>query len=183
MSKIKINIQGVAAELSLGNYTPIDKTIFDNWEDFYKYNDVLHESQLVADHITEIEIWIDEKLHFKGKIPAKQFIAAKSFMPKMTEDSLYLRTECVENASYSVETEIDNFDMNKLTFTTQDYELIFKAAKEFVSSISYDNKKLELEWLKGEPLGNICLLCGYQNGYLLPIYDAIKKAYANNPSN
>lgn len=183
MNKIKINIQGVAAELSLGNYAPIDKTIFNNWEDFYKYNDLVHVSQLIADHITEIEVIIDDKTHFKGKIPAKQFIKEKSFLPQMKEQSLYLRTECIENASYSIEFEAADFDLNKLTFSTQDYDLIFKSAGEFVSSIAYDNKTLEQNWVKAEPIGNICLLCGYQNGYLLPIYDAVKKTYANNSMN
>lgn len=183
MSKIKINIQGVAAELSLGNYTPIDKTIFNNWEDFYKYNDILHVSQFVADHISEIEIIIDDQVQYKGKIPARQFTKNKSELPQMKEGSLYLRTECIENATFCIETEINDFDFNKLIFMTQDYDLIFKSATEFVSSIIYDNKTLELNWIKAEPLGNICLLCGYQNGFLLPIYDAVKKVYANNPLN
>lgn len=183
MSKIKINIQGVAAELSLGNYTPIDKTIFNNWEDFYKYNDILHVSQFIADHISEIEIIIDGKIHYKGTVPARQFIKDKSTLPLMKENNLYLRTECVENATFSIETEIDDFDFNKLVFITQDHDLIFKSASEFVTSIVYDNKVLEMEWVKGEPIGNICLLCGYQNGFLLPIYDAVKKVYANNNLN
>ncbi len=180
MSKIKIIIKGIAAELALGSYLPSDKTIYNNWEDFYKYNDVLHSSQLIADYISEIEIHEGDKLIYKGKIPAKHFIQEKSFLPNMIENGVYLRTECVENATYETETEIDVFDISKLTFSTQDYELIFKSAKDFVTSVLYDNKPLELIWVKGEPVGNICLLCGFRNGFLVPLYDAITKKYSKN---
>ena len=180
MSKIKITIKGVAAELVLGSYLPSDKTIYTNWEDFYKYNDVLHASQLVADYISDIEILEDEKLIYKGKIPAKQFVKEKSFLPNMTENGVYLRTECVENATYEIETEIVGFDISKLTFSTQDYELLFKTATDFVTHVMYDNTPLELTWLKGKPVGNICLLCGFRNGFLVPLYDAITKKYSTN---
>lgn len=180
MSKIQITIKGVAAELVLGNYLPVDKTIFNNWEEFYHYNDILHTSQLVADYISEIEISIDEKSHFKGKIPAKQFVKDKSFLPNMTEGGVYLRTECIENAVYAVETEIEDFNLNNLSFVTQDYEMLFKSAKDFVSSIKYDNKQLDISWISGKPVGNICLLCGFQNGFLVPMYDAITKKYSKN---
>jgi len=183
MSKIQITIKGIAAELVIGNYLPSDKTIFTNWEDFYHYNDVLHHSQLIADHISEIEILIDDKQIYKGKIPAAQFIAEKSFMPNMVENAVYLRTECVENAVYSIETEIEDFSISKLKFLTQDYELIFKTAKEFVTQVQYNGKQLDLVWKSASPVGNVCLLCGFQNGFLVPLYDAVSKKYARHNMN
>jgi|GEM_PF-682761 len=183
MSKFKIKIQGVAAELALGTYLPADKTIYNNWEDFYKYNDVLHTSQLIADYISEIEILENDNSIYKGKIPARQFVKEKSFLPNMIENGVYLRTECIENATYETELEISGFNITKLTFATQDYELIFRSAKEFVSKVLYDNMPLELTWVKGEPIGNICLLCGYRNGFLVPLYDAITKKYSTKIPN
>lgn len=183
MSKIQITIKGIAAELVVGNYLPSDKTIFNYWEEFYNYNDVLHVSQLLSEHISEITVTVDGITLFTGKIPAEAFKKEKSFMPAMIENNVYLRTECVENAVFTSETEIDSFSIQKLRFQTQDYDLIFKTAKSFVTGVYYDDTKLDLTWTKGEPIGNICLLCGFQNGYLLPIYDAIKKVYANNPMN
>lgn len=183
MSKIKITIKGVAAELVLGSYLPSDKTIFGNWEEFYNYNNILHVSQLIADHISEITILVDDKQIFSGKAPAEAFKREKSFLPAMVENNVYLRTECIENAVYSLETELESFSIHKLSFKTQDYDLIFKTGKSFITGLYYDDKPLPLNWEKGEPVGSICLLCGYQNGYLLPIYDAIKKVYANNPMN
>lgn len=179
MSYIKITIKGIAAELVLGNYLPSDKTIFSNWEEFFHYNDVMHVSQLIADHISEIEILKNKKLLYKGKVPANQFVSEKSFMPNMTEQGVYLRTECIENAVYSASFEIENFDISKLQFFTQDYELIFKTAKEFVTQVRYDGVKQELNWESGTPVGNVCLLCGFQNGYLVPLYDAVTKKYAD----
>lgn len=183
MSKVQITIKGVAAELVIGNYLPSDKTIFTNWEEFYHYNDVLHTSQLIADYISEIEIIVDEKIQHNGKIPAIQFKKEKSFLPNMTQNGVYLRTECIENAVYTIETEIENFDISKLTFSTQDYEHIFKTGKEFVSKVQYNNQLLEINWVSGEPVGNICLLCGFRNGFLVPMYDAITKKYAKHNIN
>lgn len=180
MNKIQITIKGIGAELVLGNYLPADKTIFNNWEEFFHYNDVLHTSQLIADHITEIEIIVDGNVMHKGKIPARQFVKTKSFMPNMVENSVYLRTECIENATYKIEAEIENFNINNLQFLTQDYELIFKSAKEFISTIKYNDVDLQSNWVHGEPIGNICLLCGYQNGFLIPLYDAVTKKYSKN---
>ena len=173
-------MKGVAAELVLGSYLPSDKNIFNNWEEFYHYNDILHSSQLIADYISDIEIVINDKTQYKGKIPAKQFTKEKSILPKMTEGGIYLRTECIENATYKIEFETENFDLNKLIFSTQDYESLFKSATDFVSAVNYDQKPLELEWISGEPVGNICLLCGYERGFLIPMYDAITKKYANH---
>jgi len=177
MSKIQITIKGVAAELVLGNYLPTDKTIFTNWEEFYHYNDLLHVSQLIADYISEIEITKDGVSIYKAKIPAKQFTKEKSFLPVMTENGVYLRTECVENAVFTTDFEVENFEISKLTFSTQDYELIFKTGKEFVTTVVYENKNLDLTWQSGEPVGNICLLCGYKNGFLVPMFDAVTKKY------
>lgn len=174
---LKITIKGVAAELVLGSYMPSDKTIFNNWEEFYNYNNVLHATQLIADHINEITITLDGKQVFSGKAPAEAFKKEKSFLPAMQQNGVYLRTECVENAVFSIETEVESFNIHKLTFSTQDYDLIFKTGKSFVTSLYYDGRMLKPEWQKAEPIGNICLLCGFKDGYLLPVYDAIKKTY------
>jgi len=32
-----------------------------------------------------------------------------------------------------------------------------------------------LEWVSAHPVGDICLLCRFDNGYLVPFYDAVKK--------
>lgn len=181
--KLKITIKGVAAELVLGSYLPSDKTIFNNWEEFYNYNNLLHTTQLIAEHINEITIYVDDKQVFSGKAPAEAFKKEKSFLPAMRQNDVYLRTECVENAVFNIETDVDDFDIHKLSFNTQDYDLIFKTGKAFVTSLNYDGRTLKPEWQSAEPVGNICLLCGFQDGYLLPIYDAIKKKYANNSAN
>lgn len=180
MSQVKITLKGVAAELVIGNYLPSDKTIFTNWEDFYHYNDILHTSQLIADHISEIEIVVDDTILYKAKIPAVQFRKEKSYLPNLIQDGVYLRTECIENAVYTVETEIENFDISKLTFSTQDYEQIFKTGNEFVTKVLYDSQSYELNWHSGVSVGNICLLCGFRNGFFVPMYDAISKKYANH---
>jgi hypothetical protein len=138
----------------------------------------MHHSQFIADHISEIEILIDDKQIYKGKIPAAQFISEKSYMPNLVEEAVYLRTECIENAVHCIDAEIENFDISKLKFLTQDYELIFKIGKEFVTQVQYDGKQIELQWQSGIPVGNICLLCGFQSGHLVPIYDAVSKKYA-----
>jgi hypothetical protein len=101
----------------------------------------------------------------------------------MVENAVYLRTECVENAVYSIETEIENFSISKLKFLTQDYELIFKTAKEFVTQAQYDGKQLDLVWNSSTPVGNVCLLCGFQNGFLVPLYDSVSKKYARHNMN
>jgi len=173
MAKIHIQLTGVAAELTLGNYMPKDATIFNNWEDFYHFNDLVHCSQLLVEHISEIQITQDEQVIFTGKIPVAQFHAQKSFSPILLNRALYLRTECAEQAVYNCSFEVDKFDKMKLIFETQDYDMLFKVGQAFLSKILYDGKELELEWISGEPLGNICLLCRFENGYLVPIYDAV----------
>jgi hypothetical protein len=94
MSTISIEFEGVAAELVLGNYMPADPTIMNNWEDFYHYNDLIHCSQLLTEHISKITIRQDNDIIYFGKIPAKQMEAEKSFMPVMLHRAAYLRTEC-----------------------------------------------------------------------------------------
>jgi hypothetical protein len=175
MSKIQIQLTGIAAELTLGNYMPKDATIFNNWEDFYHFNDLVHCSQLLVEHISEIQITQDEQVIFTGKIPVAQFHAQKSFSPILLNRALYLRTECAEQAVYNCSFEVDKFDKMKLIFETQDYDMLFKVGQAFLSKILYDGKELELEWISGEPVGNICLLCRFENGYLVPIYDAVNK--------
>ena len=51
MSDITIQFTGVAAELVLGSYMPKDATIFNNWEEFFHYNNLINVSQLLTDHI------------------------------------------------------------------------------------------------------------------------------------
>ena len=176
--KIKLEIKGVSAELVLGNYMPKDPTIYEDWQEFFRYDDLIHESQLLSDYVNEITIWKNEAQIFKGKIPASQFKAAKSFSPAMEQNSLYLRAECAENAVYSAEFDVGDFDLNKLYFETQDYDSLFKVGKSFVTNILYKDKKIELEWKSAVSIGNICLLCKFENGYLTPLYDAVNKINA-----
>jgi hypothetical protein len=179
MSKITIQLTGVAAELVLGNYMPQDTTIFNNWEEFFHYNDLIHVSQLLAEHISEIEILQDGQKVFRGEIPAAHISAQKSSSPVLVHRALYLRTECAEQAVYKCEFETENFDKMKLHFETQDYDLLFKVGKSFLSKVTYEGKELPLEWVSGQPVGNICVLCRFENGYLVPVYDAVQKI-ANN---
>ena len=180
MSTIQITLTGVAAELTLGSYMPKDATIFNNWEEFFHFNDLIHESQLLAEHISGIEIQQDGKMLFSGKIPLSQFRAQKSFSPVMKEKALYLRTECAEQAVYHCKFEVESFDKMKLMFETQDYDLLFKVGSSFISNMTYDGKELDLEWVSAKPVGNICLLCRAENGYLVPVYDAVRKIAVNS---
>ena len=178
MSKISIQISGVAAELALGKYMPKDTTIFNNWEEFFHYNDLIHCSQLLTEHISEIQIKQDDAIVFTGQIPAQQLKPQKSSSPVLEQSSLYLRTECAEQAVYQCNFKIENFNKTKLFFETQDHDLLFKIGNSFLSKIIYDGKELDLEWLSGKPVGNICILCRFENGYLVPVFDAIKKVAA-----
>ncbi|NDP20463.1 MAG: hypothetical protein GZ091_05235 [Paludibacter sp.] len=178
MSKIQIQLTGVAAELTLGNYMPKDATIFNNWEDFYHFNDLIHVSQLLVEHISEIKIMENEEVVFTGKIPIAHILQQKSTAPVLVERSLYLRTECAEQAVYKCEFETTDFNKMKLKFETQDYDLLFKVGKSFLSKVLYDNQELDLEWISGKPVGNICLLCRFENGFLMPLYDAVKRLQA-----
>ncbi len=175
MSTIHITLKGIAAELSLGSYMPKDATIFNNWEDFYHFNDQIHVSQLLAGHISEIVIRQDGEVLFTGKIPSSQFKSQKSFSPALKEKALYLRTECAELAVYQCEFEAEEFDKMKLFFETQDYDFLFKVGQSFLTRMTYEGKELNLEWVNAKPVGNICLLCRFENGYLLPAYDAVRK--------
>ena len=179
MSHITIQISGVASELALGAYMPKDSTIFNDWLEFYHFNDLIHETQLLSEYISEIEIKVDQVTLFKGKIPQSQFKALKSFSPSLLQDALYLRTECAEKSVYQCVFETDNFDKNKLFFETQDYDLLFKVGKAFITHLIYDQISYPLEWVSAHPVGDICLLCRYDNGFLVPVYDAIKKMAVN----
>ena len=175
MSKIRIQISGVGAELVLGSYLPGDATIFNDWQEFYHFNDLIHETQLLVEYVSEIEIKVDDLVLFRGKIPDTKFIPQKSCSPLMIEQGIYLRTECAENAVYQSEFEIESFDKNKLFFETQDYNLLFKVGNAFISHLIYDQVSYPLEWVSAHPIGDICLLCRFDNGYLVPFYDAVKK--------
>jgi hypothetical protein len=126
MQSVEISIKGIAAELVLGNYMPKDVTIFNNWEDFFHYNNLIHVSQLLWEHISEIQIKIDEAISFAGKIQEKSIKQQKSFSPVLIQNALYLRSECAEEAVYGCSFETENFDKNKLTFETQDYNGLFE---------------------------------------------------------
>jgi len=175
MSKIKIQITGVSAELVLGNYMPADTTIFNDWQEFYRYNDIIHESQLLGDQVSEMDIRVDDEVAFKGLIPDTKFKKQKSFTPVMFPLALYLRTECAEMSVYQCEFETDNFDKEKLFLETQDYDRIFKVGNSFITNLLYDNVPFPLEYISGKRIGEICVLCRYNTGYLVPVYDAIKK--------
>lgn len=179
MTKIKILLTGVAAELVLGNYMPKDATIFNNWEEFYHFNDLIHESQLLTEHISEIKIQQDEEVIFTGKIPATNIVVQKSSSPVLIQQALYLRTECAEQSVYQCEFEVEDFDKKNLLFETQDYDMLFKVGNSFLAKVTYNSTKLEPEWISGKPVGNICVLCRNENGYLVPIYDAINRLTTN----
>ena len=125
MSHITIQLSGIAAELVLGNYMPTDPTIMKNWEEFYHYNDLIHTSQLLMQYINNIEVKVDDKTLYSGKIPASSIHAQKSFCPVIVDRALYLRTECAEEAVYKCEFDTENFDLQLLTFETQDYDFLF----------------------------------------------------------
>lgn len=178
MSHITIQLSGIAAELVLGNYMPTDPTIMKNWEEFYHYNDLIHTSQLLMQYINNIEVKVDDKTLYSGKIPASSIHAQKSFCPVIVDRALYLRTECAEEAIYSCEFDTENFDLQLLTFETQDYDFLFKVGNAFLDKIFYNGLPLQAEWQSGKPAGNICLLCRCENGYLVPLFDAINKKEA-----
>ncbi len=178
MPKINLKISGIAAELALGHYMPTDSTIMNDWQEFYHYNDLIHTSQLLTDYIAEIELKQDDSVLYSGKIPVGNVHARNSFTPAMVHRALYLRTECAEQAVYQCEFDVDNFDLTKLVFETQDYDMLFKVGQSFLSGLLYDNQPLNLEWISGKPLGNICLLCRFENGFLVPVYDAVNKIEA-----
>jgi len=175
MSNITIQFTGVAAELVLGNYMPKDATIFSNWEEFFHYNNMIHVSQLLTEHISEMEIKQDDIVVFSGQLSPAHIFPQKSTAPALQQRALYLRTECAEQAIYSCTFEAENFDKTKLRFETQDYDLLFKVGNSFLSKVIYNDNELPLEWVSAKPLGNICVLCRFENGYLVPVYDAITK--------
>jgi len=175
MSTINIKLSGVGAELVLGNYMPKDATIFNDWLEFYHFNDLIHETQLLADYVSEIVIKQDDQIVFQGKIPGTKFIPQKSFSPVLVQQALYLRTECAERAEYECTFVTGNFDKNKLFFETQDYDLLFKVGKSFITGLLYDQQPFQLEWVRAHPVGDLCLLCRCENGFLVPVYDAVKK--------
>jgi len=175
MNHLTIQLTGVGAELVLGNYMPDDLTIFNDWQEFFHYNDLIHESQLLSEHISEILITRDDEILFQGRIPFPQIQAQKSFFLVLVQQALYLRTECVENAVYRCELDVEEFDISKLVFETQDYDMLFKVGKSFLSRLLYDGNELPLEWVSATPVGSICLLCRSENGCLVPVYDAIKR--------
>ena len=172
---IQIQLKGVAAELTLGNYMPKDTTIFNNWEDFFHYNDLIHQSQLMMEHVSEIEIKQDDVVIYAGKIPLTHIHVQKTTAPVLVNRALYLRTECVEEAIFQCKFEAENFDKMKLKFETQDYDSLFKVGKAFLAKVFYDQTVLELEWISAKPVGNLCVLCRFENDFLVPIYDAVNK--------
>ena len=121
---------------------------------------------------------MDDKTLYSGKIPAPSVHAQKSFCPVIVDRALYLRSECAEEAVYKCEFDTENFDLQLLTFETQDYDFLFKVGNAFLDKIFYNGLPLQAEWQSGKPVGNICLLCRCENGYLVPLFDAINKKEA-----
>lgn len=177
MSLYHITIKGISAELVLGNYMPGDPTIMNNWEEFYRYDDLLHESCLLSDHISEITVETEGQQIFSGKSTLIPRIQQKSYSPAFVSGNIYLRAECAEQAVYTASVETESFEINQLSFLVQDFDLLFKVGKSFVSGLKYKDRTLELQWQNATPVGNICLLCGFENGFLVPYFDAIKKIY------
>ena len=175
MSKINIQLTGIGAELVLGRYMPNDNTIFNDWRDFFHYNDLIHEAELISEHVSELLILQDEEVIFKGIIPETKFLPQKSFSPKFYPLAIYLKTECAEYAVYQYEFETDNFDPDKLFFEIQDYDSIFQLGRSYIANMLYDKQKLQLEWASGKRIGEACFICRRNEGNLEPIYDAIKK--------
>lgn len=175
MSKINIKLSGIGAELVLGNYMPKDSTIFNDWQEFYHFNDLIHETQMLSEHVSEIEVRQDEEIVFKGRIPGTSFLPQKSISPVLVQGALYLRTECAEQTVFQCEFPTENFDKSRLLFETQDHDLLFRVGKSFITKVVYDEQSFPLEWVSAKPIGNICILCRFDNGYLVPVYDAVKK--------
>jgi hypothetical protein len=175
MASIKIQLKGVGVELALGNYPKTDTKIFEEWTEFFNYNNLIHNSHLIIEHLSEIIVTEDDIQVFKGKLSPSQLHKQISHTPAFEQGSLYLRTECVEQALYQCEFTTENFDISKLIFETQDFDFLFKTGKSFLASLKYKEQALELEWISADPIGNVCLLCRFENGYLVPIYDAVTK--------
>lgn len=175
MANIHIQISAVGVELVLGTYLPHDTFIFSDWQEFYRYNDIIHSAHIIADHVKNIKITVDGEVLYEGIIPHNQFVEQKSFSPFLVPESLYLRTECVEECVCSCTFESDIFELDKLLFETQDYDFLFKVSQKFINKITYNSVPLEFEWTAKKAIGNICLLCRYNAGYLHPLYDAVNK--------
>ena len=92
---------------------PTDSTIQNNWEDFYHYNDLIHATQLITEHVSNIRIQKDDEVLFDGRIPYKALKPQKSFCPVMVQRALYLRTECAEEAVFEASFESEDFDISK----------------------------------------------------------------------
>ena len=175
MATIKIQLKGVGVELALGNYPKTETKIFEEWTEFFNFNNLIHTSHLIIAHLSEVIITKDELEVYKGKIAPSQLYHQKSLVPTFEQGALYLRTECVEQAVYQAEFTTDHFDISKLVFETQEFDQLFKTGKSFLVCLKYEEQYIELEWISADPIGNICLLCRSENGYLIPIYDAITK--------
>jgi hypothetical protein len=175
MNKYIIELKGIAMELVLGNYMPTDLTILNNWEEFYHYNDLIHSSQLLSDYLQELLVFSNNDLIYKEKSFKIPIIKEKSFCPYMIQNALYLRTECAENAVFNCSFEADEFLPENLAIHVQDYDGIFRTGNSFITSLSYNGKKMVPEWQTGTSIGNICVVCKFDQGYLIPEYDAINK--------
>jgi hypothetical protein len=163
MGIVKIQLKGVGVELALGEYPKTDVKIFEEWTEFFNYNNLVHNSHLMLDHLSEVIITEDEILLYKGKLTSTKHSVQKNIEPLFDEGQLYLRTECVEQAVYQCEFTTNKFDITKLVIETQEYDHLFKTAKAFISNLLYDDELLKLEWLSADSIGNICMLCKYEN--------------------
>ena len=175
MKRLVIEIKGVAAELVLGNYEPTDLTIMNDWAEFYHYNNVMHDSLLITSHVRDVKINWDGETVFQGLLPSNQVVCQQTMIPALIDQSLYLKTECVEEALYVCEFDIEEFHLADVIFETQDFDQLFKVGQDFLSVIRYENQIKKPEWVSGKPIGNLCLLCQFTGGYFIPKYDAIAK--------
>lgn len=183
MGVIKIQLKGVGVELALGEYPRTDTKIFEEWTEFFNYNNLVHTSHLMLNHLSEVIITDDDVQIYKGKLSDCKQSIQHSFEFPLEEGHLYLRTECVEQAVYQCEFTTDDFDSAKLVIEIQEYDHLFKTAKVFISNLLYEKELLNLDWVSADPIGNICLLCKYENAYLIPIYDAVTKTTPQSLNN
>ena len=65
-----------------------------------------------------------------------------------------------------------------MTWFDSPRDFLFKVGNAFLDKIFYNGLPLQAEWQSGKPAGNICLLCRCENGYLVPLFDAINKKEA-----
>ena len=56
--------------------------------------------------------------------------------------------------------------------------MLFKVGKSFQAKLLYENENVAIEWMSAKSICNICMLCQFENGLLVPVYDAVNKLEA-----